>query len=134
MDKERIINFLENYGFKYSQDAATITVHLDFAHNVKLDFSRPDKMKISDQLTGWNFLTGLIPMSLKNAVIYNFIGAIVAGFIFVFLASQQSGVNLTGFYLAFMLWVLLFSGYYLIKLESFKIQLMNAITSESPDH
>ncbi len=124
MEKDQILNFLIKYDYKYTVDSASITVNLDFAQKVILDFSQPGKLIIIDQLTGWNFLTGLIQMSLKNAMIYNFVCAVILAFLFLNLPLSYSGVNFIPIYLLFMLWVLLFSGYYLVKLESFKSQIM----------
>ena len=98
---------------------------MDFAQEVILDFSEPNKMKINDQLTGWNLLTGLIPMTLKHAIIYNFIVAVLVGILFVNIEDGNSGLNFIPFYLSMLLWILLFSGYYLVKLENFKTQIMN---------
>ncbi len=66
-------------------------------------------------------------MSLKNAMIYNFIGGIVTGILFFALGINKPETNLITFYLIFILWVLLFTVYYLNKLESFKIQIINAL-------
>lgn len=125
MDKNEIINFLNKYDYKYSVNAENIIVSLDFAQKVTLDFSQPNKLKITDKLTGWNFLTGLISMSLKNAIIYNFVCAVIIGIIFINLQIENSEFNLIPFYLVIMLWILIFSGYYLIKLENFKSQIIN---------
>lgn len=125
MDKNIIINYLTKYDFKYAVNSEKITVNLDFAQEVILDFSEPNKMKINDQLTGWNLLTGLIPMTLKHAIIYNFIVAVLVGILFVNIEDGNSGLNFIPFYLSMLLWILLFSGYYLVKLENFKTQIMN---------
>ncbi len=125
MDKIQILNFLTKYNFKYSENTEVITVNLDFAQKVILDFSESEKLKIDDRLTGWNFLTGLISMSLKHAIIYNFVVAAIIGILFINLQVENSEFSLTPFYLVLMLWILLFSGYYLVKLENFKSQIMN---------
>ena len=125
MDKIHILNFLNKYNFKYSVNAEIIIVNLDFAQNVILDFSQPDKIKINDRLTGWNFLTGLIPMSLKHAIIYNFVVAVIIGILFINIEVENSEFNLIPFYLVLIFWIVLFSGYYLVKLENFKTQIIN---------
>lgn len=125
MEKDQILKYLSKYNFNFSEDSENITVHLDFAQKVNIDFSKSDKIKITDKLTGWNFLTGLISMSLKNAMIYNLIGGIIVGILFMRIEPKNSEINFISIYLAFILWVLLFSVYYLVKLESFKIQIMN---------
>ena len=125
MDKIQILNFLNKYNFKYSVNTEIIIVNLDFAQNVILDFSQPDKIKINDRLTGWNFLTGLIPMSLKHAIIYNFVVAVIIGILFINIKVENSEFNLIAFYLVLIFWIVLFSGYYLVKLENFKSQIIN---------
>ena len=125
MEIEQILNFLNKYDYEFTKTDQKIIVNLDFAQKVYIDLSDVNKIKISDKLTGWNFLTGLITMSLKNAMIYNFIGAIFVGFIFIYLQLQNNNINLIPIYLVFMLWVLMFTVYYLIKLENFKTRIMN---------
>ena len=125
MDKIQILNFLTKYNFRYSVNTEIITVNLDFAQKVILDFSQPEKLKINDRLTGWNVLTGLISMSLKHAIIYNFVVAAIIGILFINIKIENSEFNLIPFYLVIILWILLFSGYYLVKLENFKSQIMN---------
>ena len=125
MEKDQILNYLNKYDFKFSVNSEFITVNLDFAQKVSIDFSQIDKIKITDKLTGWNFLTGLIPMSLKNAMIYNLIGGIIIGILFLNIQLKNTEINFISMYLVFILWVLLFSVYYLVKLESFKSQIMN---------
>jgi len=127
MEKDKILNFLDKFDFNYSNDNQKIVVNLDFAQKVIIELKDGDKIKISDKLTGWNFLTGLISMSLKNAMVYNFVGGIIIGFLFITLQLRNSEINMVPIYLVFILWVLMFSVYYLIKLESFKNQLMNFI-------
>lgn len=124
MDKNIIIDYLKKYDFKYAVNSEKITVNLDFAQEVLLGLSEPNKMKINDQLIGWNLVTGLIPMTLKHAIIYNFIVAVLVGILFVNLKGDNSGLNFIPFYLSMLLWILLFSGYYLVKLENFKTQIM----------
>lgn len=127
MENDKILNFLDKFDFNYSNDNQKIVVNLDFAQKVIIELKDGDKIKISDKLTGWNFLTGLISMSLKNAMVYNFVGGIIIGFLFITLQLRNSEINMVPIYLVFILWVLMFSVYYLIKLESFKNQLMNFI-------
>ena len=82
MEREKIINFLEKFDYRYSVKNQIIEVKLDFSQKVMIDLSETTKIKISDELVGWNFLTGLLVMSLKNAIIYNFIISIVSAFVF----------------------------------------------------
>lgn len=124
MEKEKTIEFLKKYDYKFHEEDHKIVVKLDFSQRVYLDFSNHDKIKITDKLTGYNFLTGLLSMSLKNAVIYNCIMCFFALLIISILHFKGMGNNLLIIFGFIMIQYLSFSIYYLIKLESFKIQLI----------
>lgn len=124
MKSDEIIKFLEKYNYRYTLKQDLITVHLEFSQNVIIDLSRPEKVLISDQLVGWNFLTGVIKMSLKNALVYNFVLTVFFGFLCQY--SEFSGHNFTNLFLTLIGWVLIFSVFYLIKLESFKLQIVKS--------
>lgn len=64
---------------------------LELAQQIKIEFDKPTKIIIKDKLTGWNFLTGMIEMSLKNALVYNFVGTILFGIICMFSKIQKMG-------------------------------------------
>ena len=51
-----------------------ILVKLGLSQQIKIEITETNKIIIKDKLLGWNFLTGMIEMSLKNAIIYNLIG------------------------------------------------------------
>ncbi|TCN60558.1 hypothetical protein D0809_01535 [Flavobacterium circumlabens] len=124
MNSDEIIIFLEKYNYKYTVKQNLITVNLEFSQNVIIDLSSPGKLKISDQLVSWNFLTGVITMSLKNAFVYNFVLTVFFGFFCQY--AEVLNHNLTNIYLTFISWILIFIIFYLIKLESFKLQLIAA--------
>jgi hypothetical protein len=125
MEKVKVLNFLNKYNYNYSEKDKTIFVKLELAQQVKIEFDEPNKIIITDKLIGWNFLTGLIEMSLKNALIYNFVGTILFGFFCIFSEKKENGLNVIAMFLVFITWVILFSGYYIVKLESFKNQIIN---------
>lgn len=125
MELNKIIETLDKYDYKYNLKNNTITVNLEFSQNVVIDLSNPSKIIISDYLVSWNFLTGGIKMNLKNAILYNFFLLLFFGFLCQYL--QFTGNSLTNLFLTFIGWVLLFSTFYLIKLEGFKLQLKTII-------
>jgi len=106
--------------FGYQRKNNELIIKMAFAQRVIVEFSEPDKIVIKDKLVGWNFLTGLIEMSIKKAILYNFIGAIIITFLFMFLNLKYSGLNMVFLFLAFMVWVLLWTMFYLIKAENLK--------------
>ncbi|PZU81542.1 MAG: hypothetical protein DI529_15370 [Chryseobacterium sp.] len=124
MEKEKTLEFLNKYNYKFYEENHKIVVKLDFSQRVYLDFSENAKLKVTDRLTGWNFLTGLLNMSLKNAVIYNAIMSFFAGVIILIVNSKEINSSLLIVFGFCTIQYLFFAIYYLIKLESFKIQLM----------
>ncbi|MEI6695227.1 MAG: hypothetical protein WCO13_04075 [Bacteroidota bacterium] len=126
MNKEKVKQFLDKYEFKYSEKENFITVKLELAQQVEIDFNKPNKIIIKDKLVGWNFLTGMIGMSLKNALIYNFIGIMLFGFICLYAEIMSDNIlNFLSLFLVFISWIVLFTSFYLIKLEIFKSQIIN---------
>lgn len=122
MRRDAILKILEENNYKYTLKNDLIIVQLEFAQNVILDFSNPQKSIITDQLVNWNFLTGAIKMSLKNAMLYNFI--LLIFFWFFCQYAETINQNYTSLLLIFIGWIILFTTFYLIKLESFKLQLI----------
>lgn len=116
---------LKKFDYKFKRKDTEIVIHLPYSQRVIVDFSDPEKIRITDKLVGWNFLTGLIEMSIKSAFLYNFIGSILFTFLAVYVDVENIGITLIYFYLAFMFWVLLWTMYYLVKAENLKQTLIN---------
>lgn len=125
MGIDKTENLLNKFDYKFERKNNELIVKLDFSQRIIIDFSDPNKIKIKDKLIGWNFLTGLLEMSIKNATLYNFIGAIVMTFLFTYLDFEYNGVNLIFFFLAFIIWVLLWTIFYLAKAENLKRTLIS---------
>ena len=117
---EKTEELLNKFDYKFERKNSKLIIKLDFAQRIIIDFSNPEKIKITDRLVGWNFLTGLIEMSIRNAMLYNFIGAIVMTFLFVYLDLEYGGLNLVFFFLGFIIWVLLWTIFYLAKSDNIK--------------
>lgn len=125
MEKEKVLNFLNKYNFTYTEKNNSIFVKLELAQQVKIEFDEPNIIIIKDKLIGWNFLTGMIEMTLKNALIYNFIGTILFGILCMYSENKENGLNVIALFLVFITWIVLFSVFYIVKLESFKNQIIN---------
>jgi hypothetical protein len=119
--KENLLKKLDKYDYKYSEDANVVTVKLGLSQIVNIDFSKTDKCIISDNFSGWNFLTGILGMSLKNTMIYNSVGIVVIFFLIVIMDNFILAPTIL-ILIAFgtIIWTL----YYLIKFESFKSQVI----------
>ena len=121
MKLEHTERLLKRFDYSYQRNNQLLVIKMDFSQRVAIDFSNTEKIVITDQLTGWNFLTGIFNMSIKNAILFNVIGGIVLSLIVAF-------YNLTlGIILFFggMIWVSLWSTYYLSKSENLKHILIN---------
>ena len=120
MGIDKTKGLLKKFNYDFQKKDNTLIIKMDFSQKIIIDFSDPEKIKIKDKLGGWNFLTGLIEMSVKNAILYNFIGAMIMTFLFVYLDIEYGGINLVFFFLAFIIWVLLWTMFYLVKAENLK--------------
>lgn len=113
--------FLQQFDYNYLKKEQQLIVILEFSQRVYIDFSNPKKLEISDKLMGWNFLTGMIQMSIKKALLCNFILGITLSYGISFYNSSTS----LFFFFAYFLWIYLWSVFYLSKSENLKDILIN---------
>ncbi len=133
IDKEKFKQRLTKYNFRFVDFNNIISIKLDYALVVLVDFNLFDKILISDRLMGWNFLTGFFRMKLKWAILYNFFILLLAAILFMF-----EGSNINQYYLIVILllggfWIILWTIYYHTKSESLKKMLMIWLESDSYD-
>jgi hypothetical protein len=122
--KEKIVKNLRKYDYQFVDNTSSLVIKLDFSLQVTIDLSDPDKIIIKDELVSWNFLTGGIKMSLKNAMIYNFIGTVICGFLFHYILIVKD-FNLSNLFIMYGIWTVMFTIFYLVKCERFKGQIIN---------
>ena len=120
MGIEKTEELLKRFDYRFEKKNNELIIKMDFSQRMIIDFSDAEKIIIKDKLVGWNFLTGLIEMSIKDATLYNFIGAMVITFLFFYLDLRYDGVNLIFFFLAAIMWLLLWTIFYLVKAENLK--------------
>jgi hypothetical protein len=120
MGIDKTEELLKRFDYRYERKNNELIIKMDFSQIMIIDFSDSEKIKIKDKLVEWNFLTGLIEMSIKNATLYNFIAAMVITFLFVFLDYKSDKINLMFFFLAVIIWLLLWTIFYLVKAENLK--------------
>jgi hypothetical protein len=120
MGIDKTEELLKRFDYRYERKNNELIIKMDFSQIMIIDFSDSEKIKIKDKLVEWNFLTGLIEMSIKNATLYNFIAAMVITFLFVFLDYKSDKLNLMFFFLAVIIWLLLWTIFYLVKAENLK--------------
>ena len=124
--KEIIKEKLERYGYNYTENKNLLDIKLDFSQHLIIDFSEKEKIKFNDKLKGWNFLTGIIEMSYKGAIIYQTIGLFMAIILLMFLriSSENLIIPFVLILVGFSVWVIIWSFYYLVKLENIKKQIV----------
>ena len=97
-----------------------IIVKLGHSLEIDIDFSNPEKIIIKDKLVSWNFLTGIIEMSLKTTMVFNTIGIFIIATMFVFLDIMTKAPNASLYFLFVIILVVIWTIFYLIKAENFK--------------
>lgn len=117
--KEKIKQKLELFGFNYSEAPESVTVYLDYSLRILIRFYN-NKLVLEDKLTGWNFITGMIELSVKQSLLFNWVGMLFVTLL-VWLADRQGiGFNFMPFFLFAIFWLLFWTGYYVIKSEMTK--------------
>ena len=114
MSIENTESLLYRFDYTYKKTNDQLEIKLGFGLRVTADFSNSEKVVIKESLTTWNFLTGTLDMRLKRALIYNFIGFILIVGVFTLTSGPHYGlITLMASFI--ILWVLLWSNYYLTK-------------------
>ena len=130
MTKEKIKTKLIRYRMKFDDYEKSLNIKMGHSHEILIEFSDDDKISMSDKLTSWNPLSGILNISLRKAVILQSVSIFLSWLLLLIIFSS---LNLGIEYFEFVTMVLvgmlgfsiLWSTYYLIKLESFKRTLMN---------
>ena len=120
MKRDKLIDKLKRYDYTYSLRGNHLTIQLDFGQEFVIDFSSPDVVEMDSRLNSFNMLTGTLEMSLKNAMLFNTIGYLVA-MIFVLIADKIIPcLNWSIVMIVFVGWFVAWSAYYIVKAESLK--------------
>ena len=125
--KEKLKDKLIKYDYKVLDKGDQLQVKLGHSLEVIIDLSQSGKCIIKENLKSWNFLTGVVEMSLKGAMIYNTIGLIIGTLLFVYIDTVLNLFNLTYFLILVCTWISIWTVFYLIKSENFKRQIIDWI-------
>lgn len=118
MSLEKTEALLSKFDYNYEKRNDQLEIKLGLGLRVTADFSKSEKILIEDKLTTWNFLSGTLDMSIRRAMIFNFVLTfILLGMLLIFLDDEKALYVLL---LISILIQLLWSGYYVIKLEQMK--------------
>ncbi|MFG6687834.1 hypothetical protein ACGK9U_14720 [Mariniflexile sp. HNIBRBA6329] len=124
MKLETAEDFLKKFDYNYEKRDKALIIDMEFSQKVLVDFSNPESVVMTNKLKGWNFLTGIIPSSIKNAVFLNLALGIILSLL-ISLYDTQAGVF---FFLGLMFWILVWFTFYHSKfnnLQQFLMKWMN---------
>jgi len=116
MKLETAEDFLKKFDYNYKRHDNVLIVEMDFSQKVLVDFSNPENIIMTNKLIGWNFLTGIIPSSIKNAILLNLIGGVFLSVI-ISLYDSKAGIF---FFLGLLFWVLVWFTFYHSKFDKLK--------------
>lgn len=118
MSLEKTEALLSKFDYNYEKRNDQLEIKLGLGLRVTADFSKSEKILIEDKLTTWNFLSGTLDMSIRRAMVFNFVLTfILLGMLLIFLDDEKALYVLL---LISILIQLLWSGYYVIKSEQMK--------------
>lgn len=120
MNIEKTEILLRKFDYTFKKTEHQLEIKLGLGLRVIADFSKSEKIIIKDSVTTWNFLTGILNMSLKSGIMYNFIGTFIFTGLFFFGFDTDDYVTPALLLLILIFIVLLWSNYYLIKAEQMK--------------
>ncbi len=128
MNKEELKVKLKKYDYKFTDQFDVVTVKLG-SLEVKVDFSEIEKVIISDRLRGYNVLTGVWSMSIKGSIIFNSILSFLYLMFYFYLSYNLDKPFFNFLTLFFFIlgvgWWILWTIYFLFKLEGFKTLIMS---------
>ncbi|MBU2949895.1 hypothetical protein KO493_04195 [Tamlana agarivorans] len=121
MNIENTEDFLNKFDYKYKRETNSLTIIMDNSHRVFIDFHNNDKIIITDQLVTWNFITGMLKMSIRKAILLNVVCNIVFSTI-IGIYDLKFGIAL---FFTLGLWTLYWSISHISKYEKFRYMLTN---------
>lgn len=116
MKLENTEDFLRKFDYDYEKRDKELIVNMEYSQKVLVNFSNPENIVMTNKLTGWNFLTGVFTMSIKNAVLFN----LIAGFILSCMIALYDFKSGTFFFLGILFWVLVWFAFYHSKFDTLK--------------
>jgi hypothetical protein len=132
--KEELKQILEEYSYIVEEDLYSIQVKLAPNLYADIKFKDDGKIEIVELFKGWNMLSGILGMSFKSSIIYNTVMFLIVGYMFVFLNLGIVNEGLVSGLLIFLMLVIFWFNYYLIKFENFKYFVINLLNQVAFKH
>ncbi len=122
--REELKSKLKKYNYQVKEQYGDIFVKLDSTIQIKIHETEEGRVLITDKLIGYNMLTGVWCMSVKNSIVFNIVGSFLYLMLitFVTIDSDKMPISIMGLiFLVFALgWIIFWTLYYLVKIENFK--------------
>lgn len=116
MKLESAEDFLKKFDYNYERKNNELIIEMGFSQKVLVNFSNPSQIILTNKLIGWNFLTGIIPSSIKNALWINLIVGLILSSI-IALSDLKAAVF---FFLGLTFWVLFWFTFYHSQFDKLK--------------
>ncbi len=126
MEKQKLIDNLEQFGYTYTEYEDRIEVQLTKSFFVTVSFEE-GKIQMKDKFKGWNILNGLLKLSFRQTFLYFSISVMILVFYFyISLSLFRFGIGdmnfnlfLLGVVILMFLYLFFAFFYYYIKYISF---------------
>jgi len=124
--KEKLLSKLDKFSYKYKVEGETVVIDLGAYLEMSVKFNG-EKIEIKDKLRAWNFLTGMMNMSIKQSVVYNTIAVVVAVIIIMIAVKVEHFDASSAILISIMsmTWVLIWTIYYTFVAEQMKSRIIN---------
>lgn len=109
-------DFLRKFDYDYLRQDNQLIVKMEPSQQVSIDFSNPQRPVITNELTRWNFLTGIFNMRIKNAVLLNFALGVILSLLLAF-QNLETGIFV---FLIYTIWISFWAAHYLSKSKTLK--------------
>lgn len=121
---QKITAFLDFYHYPYKIEGQQIDIEINDDQMVTLTLSSNGIEKIEDRMLNWNYISGRFEYSIYKVFKWNSIGLVaIWALLELIQIFDLPSINPLYVLILFMAYLLIWSGYYLVKLESFKIKL-----------
>lgn len=117
---ESLIKHLDKSNIKYEYKNNTCVIFLPSKLSIKISYDKEGRVEITNRLLRFNFLTGLMEMSLSNAMKYNTIGLFIISLYYILTDALMLIVFPVGFFIALVAIIIINILYYTTEFYYYK--------------
>ncbi len=131
---ENLIKHLDKSNIEYAYKSNTCVIFLPSKLSIKISYDEKGRIEITNRLLKYNFLTGIIEMSLSSAVKYNTIGLFIISLYYLLtnallLVELPTGFFMApvGFFIAFAVIIIINFLYYISEFYYYKSRITSIL-------